>query len=46
MISGSTMMLNMDPTIINALREDVTSEDVSTNAIMRQPQLGKAELIC
>ena len=46
MISGSTMMLNMDPAIINALREDVTSEDVSTNAIMRQPQLGKAELIC
>ena len=46
MSSGSTMILNMDPSIINALREDVTSEDVSTNAIMREPQQGKAELIC
>ena len=44
MISGSTMMLNMDPAIINALRAAVTSEAVSTNAIMRQPQLGQAEL--
>ena len=46
MSSGSTMILNMDPAILNALREDVTSEDVSTNAIMREPQQGKAELIC
>lgn len=46
MNSGSTMILNMDPSILNALREDITSEDVSTNAIMREPQQGKAELIC
>lgn len=46
MNSGSAMILNMDPSILAALREDVTSEDVSTNAIMRQPQQGKAELIC
>lgn len=46
MSSGSTMILNMDPSILNALREDITSEDVSTNAIMREPQQGKAELIC
>lgn len=46
MSSGSTMILNMDPSILAALREDITSEDVSTNAIMRGPQQGKAELIC
>lgn len=46
MNSGSAMILNMDPSILNALREDVTSEDVSTNAIMREPKKGKADLIC
>lgn len=46
MTSGSTMILNMDPSILTALREDITSEDVSTNAIMHTPQQGKAELIC
>lgn len=46
MSSGSTMILNMDPSILAALREDITSEDVSTNAIMREAQQGKAELIC
>ena len=40
------MTLNMDPAILNALREDITSEDVSTNAIMKEAQLGKADLIC
>ena len=46
MNSGSAMILNMDPAILNALREDVTSEDVSTNAIMREPREGRADLIC
>lgn len=46
MTSGSAMILNMDPSILTALREDVTSEDVSTNAIMHGPQKGKADLIC
>ncbi len=46
MSSGSTMILNMDPAILGALREDITSEDVSTNAIMREAQQGKADLIC
>ncbi|MGN1014576.1 MAG: carboxylating nicotinate-nucleotide diphosphorylase [Butyricicoccus sp.] len=46
MNNGSAMILNMDPSILAALREDVTSEDVSTNAIMREPKQGKAELIC
>lgn len=46
MNSGSAMILNMDPAILNALREDVTSEDVSTNAIMREPREGRVDLIC
>ena len=46
MISGVTMKLNIDEYIINALKEDITSEDVTTNAIMRENVLGKADLIC
>lgn len=46
MISGVTMKLNIDEYILNALREDITSEDVTTNAIMRENVLGKADLIC
>ncbi len=46
MTSGSAMILNMDPSILAALREDVTSEDISTNAIMKKPKQGKADLIC
>lgn len=46
MISGVTMKINMDNYIINALREDITSEDVTTNAIMPEERRGRAELIC
>ncbi len=46
MTSGFAMILNMDPSILAALREDVTSEDISTNAIMKKPKQGKADLIC
>ncbi|MEE0772019.1 MAG: carboxylating nicotinate-nucleotide diphosphorylase, partial [Anaerovoracaceae bacterium] len=38
--------LNVDPLIMSALREDITSEDVSANSVMRQAQPGEAELIC
>ncbi len=31
---------------MSALREDVTSEDITTNAVMREPRQGRAELIC
>ena len=34
MISGVTMKINMDEYILHALKEDITSEDVSTNAVM------------
>lgn len=41
-----TMKLNVDPLILSALREDITSEDVSANCVMRCPQQGEADLIC
>lgn len=46
MISGVTMKINMDEYILHALREDITSEDVSTNAIMPEKKQGTAQLIC
>lgn len=46
MINGVTMKINVDEYILNALREDITSEDVTTNAVMPEARQGKAELIC
>lgn len=46
MINGVTNRVNIDRYILNALREDITSEDVTTNAIMREAVLGSAQLIC
>ncbi|MBQ6814425.1 MAG: carboxylating nicotinate-nucleotide diphosphorylase [Lachnospiraceae bacterium] len=40
------MKINVDDYIINALKEDITSEDVTTNAVMREARMGKADLIC
>lgn len=41
-----TMKLNADALIRQALAEDITSEDISTNAVMRQAQTGEVDLIC
>ena len=41
-----TMKLNADKLIMMALQEDITSEDVSTNAVMPEAQKGKVDLIC
>ena len=41
-----TMKLNADRLIMMALQEDITSEDVSTNAVMPKAQKGKVDLIC
>ena len=41
-----TLKLNADPYILSALREDITSEDVSTNSVMPEPKPGEVELIC
>lgn len=46
MNNGITMKLNADELILQALREDISSEDVSTNAVMREAQEGEAQLIC
>ncbi|MBQ2610264.1 MAG: carboxylating nicotinate-nucleotide diphosphorylase [Butyrivibrio sp.] len=40
-----TMKLNADELIRMALREDISSEDVSTNAVMPKAQDGEVELI-
>ncbi len=40
-----TMKMNMDNLILQALREDISSEDVSTNAVMPVPTEGEVDLI-
>ena len=45
-MNSISMMLNADELILNALREDVNSEDVSTNAVMPDYRLGEVELLC
>lgn len=41
-----TAKLNVDNLILQALREDISSEDVTTNAVMRTATPGEVELIC
>lgn len=41
-----TMKMNADKLILMALQEDITSEDVTTNAIMSEKVLGEVDLIC
>ena len=41
-----TMMMNADELILGALKEDISSEDVTTNAVMREYKKGTVELIC
>ncbi len=41
-----TTKLHVDELIKMALREDISSEDVTTNSVMREPQLGTVDLIC
>lgn len=45
-MNNITMKLNADDLILNALKEDITSEDISTNSVMPHYQLGEVELIC
>jgi len=42
----TTMKLNMDPLILLALREDITVEDITTNAIIRKATTGEVQLLC
>nr|WP_294492625.1 carboxylating nicotinate-nucleotide diphosphorylase [uncultured Anaerosporobacter sp.] len=46
MLDGVTMQVNIDEYLKNALKEDITSEDVTTNSVMRTYKKGSAQLIC
>ncbi len=46
MLDPITLQLNADPFLLQALKEDITSEDVSTNSVMPQPKAGVADLLC
>ena len=46
MFDKVTLKLNVDPLILGALKEDITSEDVSTNSVMPVPRKGEVNLIC
>ena len=45
-MNNITMKLNDDHLILQALEEDITREDITTNAVMRTYQLGTVQLIC
>ena len=46
MIDEITMRTNMDPLIASALREDISSEDVSTNSVVQSSSRASAQLLC
>lgn len=45
-MNNITMALNADELILSAIREDITSEDITTNSVMREYQNGEVDLIC
>ena len=45
-MNNITMTLNADELIKMALKEDISSEDVSTNSVMPSDQAGEVDLIC
>ena len=45
-MNSVTMKLQADPLILQALQEDITGEDVTTNAILPKDCQGEAELLC
>lgn len=44
MFDKVTLKLNVDPLILGALKEDITSEDVSTNSVSQNQNLEKSSL--
>ena len=46
MLNDAVMNIRIDKYLLDALREDITSEDISTNAIIREKEDGVAELLC
>lgn len=45
-MNSVTMKLQAEPLILQALQEDITGEDVTTNAILPEDCQGEAELLC
>ena len=45
-MNSISMKLNADELIKLALREDITSEDITTNSVMREYKRGEVDLIC
>ena len=45
-MNNISMKVNADEWILLALKEDITSEDITTNSVMPHYQLGEVELIC
>lgn len=43
---GAIMPANMDPFLLDAIREDITSEDITTCAILQEETPGSVELLC
>ena len=45
-MNNITLKLNADNLIMQALAEDITSEDITTNSVMREATPGEVQLIC
>ena len=46
MIDRATMKLNIEPLLIDALREDINCGDISAKSVLPVPKNGIASLIC
>lgn len=46
MFDNATMKLHVEPLILSALKEDITSEDISANSIIAHDAQGTAKLLC
>ncbi|MBE6020602.1 MAG: carboxylating nicotinate-nucleotide diphosphorylase [Clostridiales bacterium] len=46
MNNNITMTVNVDHLLIQALQEDITSEDITTNSVMPNAQKGEVQLLC
>ena len=45
-MNSISMSMNVDPLLKQALQEDITNEDITTNAVIRRAVYGSVQLIC
>lgn len=45
-MNNVTLKINADELILSAIREDITSEDITTNSVMKEYCAGEVDLIC